>query len=71
MFLPLREIDVFGVLVAPAAVMLAFCAVVFLVARWVMNQFVDLNRYVWRSPLVEIAWFIVLYCLAVLTMRVG
>ncbi len=69
MFPPLREIDCFGVFMDPAALMLGVCAVIFLIARWAMNRFVDLNRYVWRRPLFEIASFVVFYSLAILMMR--
>lgn len=71
MIVPLREVNIFGVFVTPAAVMLAICAGYFLVTRWVLNQFLDLNRYVWRRPLIEIAFFVVLFCLAILTMCPG
>jgi hypothetical protein len=71
MIVPLRELDIFGVFVAPAAAVFVICTGLFLVARWVLNQLLDLNRYVWRRPLVEIAFLIVLYCVAILTMRPG
>jgi hypothetical protein len=32
---------------------------------------IDLNRYVWNRPLFEIAIFVALYALAVLTLRPG
>ena len=67
--LPLRELTIFGMLVDPAAVLLVVCAIVFFLLRWVVNQLVDLNRYVWRRPLVDIAVFVILYCLTILTLH--
>ncbi|HUO07832.1 MAG TPA: DUF1656 domain-containing protein [Phycisphaerae bacterium] len=69
MFLPLREVNVFGMLVDPAAALLANCAVLFFVVRYVINSCVDLNRFVWRRPLIDLALFVILYSLAVLTLR--
>ena len=66
---PMREIDIFGVFVAPASVLLALCGIIFFTVRYFLNHFVDLNRYVWRRPLFDIACFVVFYCLALLTMR--
>ena len=66
---PLREIDIFGVFVAPAAVMLVICAVIFFVVRRILNQLFDLNRFVWRRPLFDMACFVLFYCIALLTMR--
>jgi len=69
MFLPLREINLDGMLVDPAAVMLLACGVVFVLLRIVMNHFLDLNRFVWRRPLVDIALMVILYSAAILTFR--
>jgi hypothetical protein len=69
MIVPLKEIDIFGVFVAPTAVALVVSAAVFLILRRIVNQFVDLNRYVWRRPLLDIALFVVLYSLVNLAMR--
>ena len=69
MFLPLREIDFFGMLIDPAAVALVVSAVVFVLVRMLINRFVDLNRFVWRRPLVDISLLVILYCLAILTLR--
>ena len=69
MFLPLREINIDGMLVDPAAVMLVACGVLYLFLRIVMNHFFDLNRFVWRRPLVDIALLVILYCAAILTFR--
>jgi hypothetical protein len=69
MFLPLREINIDGMLVDPAAVMLVACAVLFFPIRMVMNYFLDLNRFVWRRPVVDITLLILLYCAAILTFR--
>ena len=69
MFLPLRDFDVSGMLVDPAAAMLGICAVLFFMVRWVIDHLVDLNRFVWRRPLIDLAIFVILYSLAVLTLR--
>jgi hypothetical protein len=67
--LPLREIHIYGMLVDPAAVTLLICALLFILARIVLNRFVDLNRFVWRRPLIDLAIFIILYSVAILTLR--
>ena len=69
MFLSLREINVDGMLVDPAAVLLVACCVLFFLLRIVINRFLDLNRFVWRRPLVDIALLVILYCAAILTFR--
>jgi hypothetical protein len=69
MFLRLREINLFGMLVDPAALALVVSAVVFVLVRMLINRFVDLNRFVWRRPLVDISLLVILYCLAILTLR--
>ena len=69
MFLPLREINLDGMLVDPAAVLLLACGVLFVLLRIVMNHFLDLNRFVWRRPLVDISLLVILYCLAILTLK--
>jgi len=69
MCLPLREINIYGMLVDPAAVLLVVCIVLFFLLRIVINHFVDLNRFVWRRPLVDIALLVILYCAAILTFR--
>ncbi len=66
---PLREIDIFGIFMAPAAVMLVICAAVFFVARRILNQLIDMNRYVRHRPLFDVACFVLFYCVAILTMR--
>jgi hypothetical protein len=37
--------------------------------RWGINHLVDLNRFVWRRPVIDLAIFVILYSLAVLTLR--
>jgi Protein of unknown function (DUF1656) len=69
MFLPLREINLFGMLMDPAAVALVVSALVFVLVRILINRFADLNRFVWRRPLVDISLLVILYCLAILTLR--
>jgi hypothetical protein len=69
MFLPLREINVFGMFVDPAVIALVVSALAFCVARAVLNRCVDLNRFVWRRPLVDIALLVILYCIAILTLK--
>lgn len=68
MFLPRREINLDGMLVDPAAVMLVICCVLFFAMRIGINHFVDLNRFVWRRPLVDLGIFIILYSVAILTL---
>ena len=69
MFLSLRDINVSGMLVDPAAAMLGICAVLFFLLRWGINHLVDLNRFVWRRPVIDLAIFVILYSLALLTLR--
>ena len=69
MFFSLREFDVSGMLVDPAAAMLGICAVLYFIVLWGINLLVDLNRIVWRRPLVDLAIFVILYSLAILTLR--
>jgi hypothetical protein len=69
MCLPLREINLFGMLVDPAALALVVSAVEFVLVRMLINRFVDLNRFLWRRPLVDISLLVILYCLAILTLR--
>ena len=68
-FLPLREMNIFGMLVDPAAVLLVACGALFLLLRMGINHFVDLNRFMWKRPLVEIALLVILYSVAILTLR--
>ena len=71
MFLvPLRELDLFGVFVTPASVLFVLALVPSLAFRWVAAR-VDLNRYVWNRPLVEVSMFVLFYAVAVLTLRPG
>jgi hypothetical protein len=69
MFLPLRDFDVAGMLVNPAAALLAICGVLFFLAWSRLNRLIDLNRFVWRRPLIDLAIFVILYSLAILTLR--
>ena len=69
MFPPLRELDVSGMLIDPAAAMLGICAVLFFIVRWGINHLIDLNRFVWRRPVIDLAIFVILYSLAILTLR--
>jgi hypothetical protein len=45
------------------------CCVLFFLLRIVMNHVLDLNRFVWRRPLVDMALLVLLYCAAILTFR--
>jgi hypothetical protein len=67
--LPLREIPIFGMLVDPAAVLLVLCAAAYVLARLLVNRFIDLDQFVWRRPLVDLAVFVVMYCVTILTLR--
>jgi len=69
MFLPLREINLDGMLMDPAAVMLVLCSALFFALRVAINRLVDLNRFVWRRPLVDMTLLVILYCVAILTLR--
>jgi hypothetical protein len=53
----------------PAAVMLIICVPLYFLLRTITNHVVDLNRYVWHRPLVDLAIMVILYSLAVLTLR--
>jgi hypothetical protein len=69
LLLPCRDLTVFGMLVDPAAAMLVISGVSFVGLRWVLNHIVDLNRFVWRRPVFEIAMFLILYAAAILSLR--
>jgi len=69
MFLPFREINVFGMFVEPAVIALVVSALALCVMRAVLNRFVDLNRFVWHRPLVDIALLVILYSIAILTLK--
>jgi uncharacterized membrane protein YwzB len=69
MFLPLREINLFGMFFEPAVIALIVSALVFCVMRAALNRCVDLNRFVWHRPLVDIALLVILYSIAILTLR--
>ena len=69
MFLPLREINVFGMLIEPAVIALVVSAVVFCVIRAVLSRVVDLNRFVWHRPLVDIALLVIFYSVVILTLN--
>jgi hypothetical protein len=69
MFLPLHEINIDGLLVDPAAVLLVACTLLFYLLWTLLNHFLDLNRFVWHRPLVDIAALVILYCAAILTLR--
>ena len=69
MFLPLREINLLGMFIEPAVIALVVSVLVFCVVRVVLNHCVDLNRFVWRRPLVDITLLIILYCIAILTLK--
>ena len=69
MFLPLREINLLGMFIEPAVIALVVSVLVFCVVRAVLNRYVDLNRFVWRRPLVDITLLIILYCMAILTLK--
>jgi hypothetical protein len=69
MYFPLRDFEVYGMLINPAAALLAVCAILFFIVRAAINQLVDLDRFVWRRPVIDLAIFVMLYSLAVLTLR--
>jgi hypothetical protein len=69
MFHPLREFNLFGMFMDPAAVMLIICVPVYFLMRTLLNRLVDLNRYVWHRPLVDLALMVILYSVAVLTLK--
>ena len=66
--LPLREIDLFGVFVTPAAPLMLMCVLLALAIHWGTAR-LDLNRYVWNRPLFEVSLFTALFAGAVLTLR--
>jgi hypothetical protein len=69
MFLSLREITLFGMLIDPAVLALLVSAVAFCVMRALLNRCVDLNRFVWHRPLVDIALLVILYSVEILTLK--
>ncbi len=69
MFLPFREFSFFGLFFDPATVALVVSAILYFLARTMLNRVVDLNRYVWHRPLVDISLMVIFYCLAILTLK--
>jgi hypothetical protein len=67
---PLRELDILGVFVTPASVLL-LVALVPSVAFHYLTARLDLNRFVWNRPVFEVALYVVFYAAAVLTLRPG
>jgi protein AaeX len=67
-FLSFREIDVIGVYVAPSSLLLILALIPFVAVRWLASR-IDLNRYVWNEPLVEVIIYILFYAIGVLTLR--
>jgi hypothetical protein len=66
--LPLREINLMGVFVTPAAPLMLLCMAAALGIHRATAG-LDLNRYVWNRPLFEVAVFVALFSVAVLTLR--
>ena len=66
--IPLRDINLFGIFVTPAAALLPVCLAILAVYHWSTSR-VDLNRYIWNRPLFEVALFAIVYALALLTLR--
>ena len=69
MFIPFREINLMGMFIEPAVIALVVSALVFCLVRVALNRFVDLNRFVWHRPLVDIALLVILYSIAILTLK--
>jgi len=67
---PLRELDILGIFVAPASVLLLVALVPSVVFHYLIAR-VDLNRFVWNRPVFEVALYVVFYATAVLTLRPG
>lgn len=67
--LPLREMAIFGMLVDPAAVLLVLCTAAFVFLRLLVNRLIDLDRFVWRRPLVDLAVLVIIYSLSILSLR--
>ena len=65
----LREINVDGMLVDPAAIILVTSGFLFIVLRAAINRVVDLNRFVWRRPLADLALFVIVYAAGILLLR--
>ena len=68
--LPLREINLLGVFVTPASVLLLVALAPWIVFRWLAAR-IDLNRYVWNRPLVEVLFYLLMYAAGILTLRRG
>lgn len=69
MWFPLREINVSGMLVDPAAVLIVICGILWCLLRMALNHSIDMNRFVWGRPVVDLAIFVILYSVAILTLR--
>jgi len=69
MLLPMRELNVFGMLLDPASALLVIAGILYILIRLGINRLLDLNRFVWHRPLTDIALWVILYSLCVLTLR--
>jgi hypothetical protein len=69
MFFPFREFSFFGLFFDPATVALVVTALVYFLLRTVLNRMMDLNRYVWHRPLVDISLMVIFYCVVILTLK--
>lgn len=55
----IKEVDVFGVYVAPFAAYLFWAFLLFIPLRWWLDR-IEIQKYVWHRPLFDTATFIIL-----------
>jgi hypothetical protein len=58
----MKEVDIFGIYVAPAAAMLFWALLLFLLLRLWFDR-IQIQRWVWHRPLFDIAVFVILLSL--------
>jgi hypothetical protein len=68
--IPMREIDVLGIFVTPAAICLLLALPLWLGLRRVLDR-IGIDRVVWNRALVDLSSLIALTSLLVLSLRFG
>lgn len=68
--MPLREIDLLGVLVTPASLCLVAAVAVSAVVRRLLDR-TPINRFVWNRALFDFSTLVAIAALMVLSLRFG
>lgn len=62
----LKEVDLFGIYIAPIAFYIAIAIAVFMVIRRAIGLF-GLDRFIWHSSLFDVALFVIIASLVTIT----